>query len=117
VRAFCQALTELEQEGGVTVRHERYYNNQKTLVVGMKKLGFLPLLPEETHSPIITSFFYLENCNFSFAEFYTFLKDKGYVIYPGKISKAETFRIGNIGDVYDKDITELLSAIEMFLKR
>jgi len=116
VRAFCQAMTELEQEGGIVSRYERYKNNQKTLVAGMKKLGFKPLLPEEMHSPVITSFYYPEgNSGFSFIEFYNFLKGKGYVIYPGKISKALTFRIGNIGDVHEKDITGLLSAIELFL--
>jgi len=114
VRAFCQAMSELEQEGGVIARYARYKNNQKTLVAGMKNLRFMPLLPDEMHSPIITSFCYPENRSFSFNEFYKFLKGKGYVIYPGKISKAPTFRIGNIGNVYEKDIQGLLSAIETF---
>ena len=117
VRAFCQAMRELEQEGGIAARYARYNDNQKTLASGMEKLGFMPLLPDEMHSPVITSFYYPKNCNFSFAEFYGFLKKKGYVIYPGKISKAPTFRIGNIGDIHKKDIAGLLSAIEMFLQR
>ncbi|GAL11823.1 2-aminoethylphosphonate:pyruvate aminotransferase [Vibrio astriarenae] len=57
VRAFYQALLELEQEGGITARHLRYTTNQKALVAGMKKLGFTPLLDESLHSPIITSFY------------------------------------------------------------
>jgi 2-aminoethylphosphonate--pyruvate transaminase/phosphonoacetaldehyde hydrolase len=116
VRAFCQAMLELEQEGGVAARYARYKNNQKTLVAGMKQLGFRPLLSDELHSPVITSFYYPDG-NFSFIDFYNFLKGKGYVIYPGKISKAQTFRIGNIGDVHEKDIQGLLSAIGTYLDR
>ena len=116
VRAFCQALLELELEGGVSARESRYKNNQKTLVEGMKKLGFDTLLHSELQSPIITAFYYPKDCDFTFSEFYSALKKKGYVIYPGKISKAETFRIGNIGDVHEKDITGLLVAIEKFLQ-
>jgi 2-aminoethylphosphonate-pyruvate transaminase len=115
VRAFVQALYELELEGGVKGRQARYSNNQKTLVAGMKRLGFETLLPVELHSPIITAFYYPENCNFTFNQFYYALKSRGYVIYPGKISKAETFRIGNIGDIHEKDILGLLGAVEEFL--
>ncbi|MCL1822226.1 MAG: 2-aminoethylphosphonate--pyruvate transaminase, partial [Prolixibacteraceae bacterium] len=69
IRAFCQAMKELEYEGGVGARFDRYKNNQKTLVDGMKRLGFMPLLDEKLHSPVITSFCYPENCNFSFTDF------------------------------------------------
>ncbi|GAM69453.1 pyruvate aminotransferase [Vibrio sp. JCM 19236] len=57
VRAFYQALIELEQEGGVEAREARYTKNQRTLVQGMRKLGFETLLGDELHSPIITSFY------------------------------------------------------------
>ena len=114
VAAFCQAVAELEQEGGIATRHARFKNNQKILASGMKKIGFAPLLPDEMRSPVITSFCYPKNSGFSFARFYDFLKRSGFIIYPGKISKAPTFRIGNIGDVHEKDIVELLSAIEAY---
>jgi 2-aminoethylphosphonate-pyruvate transaminase len=117
VRAFCQAMVELELEGGVTGRYNRYSNNQKKLVEGMKKRGFETLLPQQVHSPIITAFYYPKNINFTFGQFYSALKKQGYVIYPGKISKAETFRIGNIGDIHVKDIEGLLVVIEDFLKQ
>ena len=116
VRAFCQAMAELDNEGGVGARFKRYHNNQKTLVEGMKKLGFAPLLPEQLHSPVITSFYYPIGRSFSFNEFYSFIKNKGYVIYPGKISKAETFRIGNIGDVHEKNIAGLLAAVDEYVR-
>ena len=110
VRAFCQAMQELREEGGVAARHARYAQNQRTLVEGMRALGFAPLFEQGQQSPIITSFLYPDPA-FDFQTFYEALKRKGYVIYPGKISKAPTFRIGNIGDVHASDIKGLLRAV------
>ncbi|WP_338395528.1 2-aminoethylphosphonate--pyruvate transaminase [Fulvitalea axinellae] len=111
VRAFAKALEELEEEGGVQQRHKRYRKNQKSLVAGMSTLGFEPLLPKTTHSPVITAFRYPEAQEFTFEEFYQRLKEKGFVIYPGKVSDAPTFRIGTIGDVFPEDIDRLLEAV------
>lgn len=111
VRAFQQALLELEAEGGVTARHARYRENQRLLSAGMEALGFRPLLPEAVQSPIITSFCY-PSPEFDFSRFYQQMKRKGFVLYPGKISAADTFRIGNIGEVYPEDIQRLLNAIK-----
>jgi 2-aminoethylphosphonate-pyruvate transaminase len=69
------------------------------------------LLPQTIQSPIITSFLY-PSASFDFLEFYESLKSKGFVIYPGKISQADTFRIGNIGDVYPIDVYGFLDAVE-----
>ena len=110
VRAFMQALTELKEEGGVTARHARYQENHRTLVEGLRKLGYRTLLPDEWQSPIITSFYY-PSASFDFNAFYQSLKAKGFVIYPGKISQADTFRIGNIGDVYPEDFRRLTEMI------
>ncbi len=112
VRAFYQALIELEQEGGVKARFKRYKANQELLVAGMQALGFKPLLPIELHSPIITSFYSPTNTRYNFDLFYTALKEQGFVIYPGKVSNADCFRIGNIGEVYADDISRLLQAVE-----
>ncbi|MCL2225855.1 MAG: 2-aminoethylphosphonate--pyruvate transaminase [Defluviitaleaceae bacterium] len=110
VRAFYQALDELEQEGGITARHARYAENQKILVEGMAELGLESLLPRELQSPIISSFLY-PNADFDFMDFYEKAKARGFVLYPGKISNADTFRIGNIGEVYPDDIRRLLEVI------
>ena len=115
VKAFDEALKELEEEGGIPARHERYKNNQRRLLTGMKELGFKPLLDEELHSPIITSFNYPAEGNFSFKSFYDFMKKEGYVLYPGKISQADTFRIGNIGDVEVSDIEKMLLSVKKYL--
>ncbi len=112
VRAFAQALDELEMEGGIEARYDRFANNQVCLVQGMKALGFRPLLPEPLHSPIITAFRYPEHPAFDFGEFYRLLKQRGFVIYPGKVTDVDTFRIGSIGDVHSEDIHRLLWAVE-----
>ncbi|MGG2483842.1 2-aminoethylphosphonate--pyruvate transaminase [Brevibacillus borstelensis] len=112
VRAFYQALVELEQEGGVGARNKRYADNQRLLVEGMEGLGFSCLLPARWQSPIITSFRYPDHPEFRFETFYERLKQAGFVIYPGKISQAETFRIGNIGEVYAEDIDRLVQAVK-----
>lgn len=110
VLAFAQAMDELDTEGGATAREKRYSDNQKTLVAGMRELGFKTLLPDEWHSPIITSFVCPAQ-HFNFTEFYEKLKARRFVIYPGKVTAAETFRIGTIGNVMPEDITELLKSI------
>lgn len=110
VRAFMQALKELQDEGGVAARHKRYCENHRVLVEGMRSLGYKTLLPDEWQSPIITSFYY-PNQDFDFNDFYQKLKEKEFVIYPGKISQADTFRIGNIGDVFPDDFRRLVDAI------
>jgi 2-aminoethylphosphonate-pyruvate transaminase len=110
VHAFYQAMKELNEEGGIAARSERYKQNHRTLVDGMRALGFKTLLPDASQGPIITSFLY-PSADFDFHAFYNQLKAKGFVIYPGKISDADTFRIGNIGDIFPNDMEALLQAI------
>lgn len=116
VHAFYEALQELKEEGGVIARHQRYVNNQKHLATGMEELGFKVLIDEKYQSPIITSFIYPTD-DFNFNKFYQELKADGFVIYPGKISQVPTFRIGNIGEVYDEDITKLLLAVKDIINK
>lgn len=112
VGAFRQALEELEEEGGVAARHARYKENHRRMVAGMKGLGFRCLLPDVLQSPIITSFHFPEDKNFTFNDFYDRLKRRRFVIYPGKVTNAETFRIGNIGNVFPEDMDLLVREIE-----
>lgn len=109
--AFGQALAELEAEGGVAGRTERYRANHETLIAGMRGMGFKEYLPPEDQGYIITSFLYPEDSNFSFELFYEKLNEKDYVIYPGKVSNADCFRIGNIGRIFESDVRALLAAI------
>ncbi len=115
VRAFYQAMQELKAEGGIAARHRRYVENHRVLVEGMRSLGFQTLLADEAQGCIITSFLY-PDAAFDFASFYEQLKARGFVIYPGKISQADTFRIGNIGDVFPDDFRRLIEAVREVLQ-
>lgn len=116
VKAFARALDELEAEGGVAARHARYVANQKTMVEGMRALGFQTLIEDSIQSPIITSFYYPDSELFEFQKFYDALKARKFVIYPGKVSNAQCFRIGTIGDVQPEDMTQLVSQVSDVLE-
>lgn len=114
--AFCQAIKEFEQEGGVHGRAKRYKENRRILQEGMKKLGFEEFLGPEHDGYIITSYKYPKDKNFNFKTFYSKLNEKGLVIYPGKVLNADCFRIGTIGNLFPEDFHELLTAIEEVCK-
>ena len=109
--AFDRALFELEHEGGVAGRSRRYRANHQLLVEGMRRLGFRLFLPEAVQGYVISSFRYPEHPGFRFEDFYARLAAKGFVIYPGKLTHAACFRIGNIGRIGAKEIEALLRAI------
>jgi 2-aminoethylphosphonate-pyruvate transaminase len=108
--AFDQAMTEHEQEGGVAGRGGRYRNNHKILVEGMRALGFETLLPDRLQAPIIVTFHMPTDPNFVFEKFYDGLKDRGFVIYPGKLTVADSFRIGCIGRIGEAEMRAFLAA-------
>jgi 2-aminoethylphosphonate-pyruvate transaminase len=116
ILAFAQALRELQQEGGVAGRAARYMANYQCIRTGMRAMKFEEYLPEELQGYIITSFRYPTDPNFRFNDFYEHLNRKGFVIYPGKVSNAECFRIGNIGRIFESDMLSLLAAIEHTLR-
>jgi 2-aminoethylphosphonate-pyruvate transaminase len=113
--AFQQALAELALEGGVAGRAARYRSNYQTLITGMRALGFVEYLKTELQGPIITSFRYPVDQHFDFETFYRRLSERGYVIYPGKVSNAPCFRIGSIGRLFPADVQNLLGAISRTL--
>lgn len=115
--AFRQALEELKIEGGVAGRARRYRANCNCLQEGMAELGFETYLPTDKQGHIITSFLYPDDKNFQFDEFYDQLNRRGYVIYPGKVSNADCFRIGNIGRIFPADVAALLGEIKSVLKQ
>ena len=111
ILAFVQALKELKEEGGVPARGARYKRNHELLLAGMEELGFQSYLDPQVQSCIITSFYFLQHRRFTFTDFYHRLSEKGFIIYPGKISQGECFRIGSIGRIFEADIRSLLGAI------
>ena len=116
VLAFSKALDELDAEGGVAKRQERYTNNNRALIKNMHSLGFQTYVADENQSPIITSFLYPEYKNFDFKEMYEYIKENGYAIYPGKVTDADTFRLGNIGEIYAEDIENITEIFRKFLE-
>ena len=116
VVAFAKALEELEEEGGIPAREKRYRENNQELIRRMKALGIRTYVDEAHQGPIITTFFYPEGNKFSFDEMYRYIKERGYAIYPGKLTDADTFRIGNIGEIYMDDIDRVCDILETFLK-
>jgi len=113
--AFWQALQELEAEGGVTARAARFAANHQVLVEGMRELGFDAYLAPEHQSSIITSFRFPAHPRFNFKEFYQRLNEQGFVIYPGKVSDADCFRIGTIGHLFPDDVRAVIAAIRRAL--
>ena len=116
VVAFRKALEQHAEEGGVAGRQQRYTNNRDVLVAGMRALGFQTLLEDEWLSPIITTFFSLAHPNFEFKRFYDELKDRHFLIYPGKLTIADSFRVGCIGQIDEQIVNQLLTAIADTLK-
>lgn len=113
--ALHQALTEHAAEGGVEGRGRRYRRNCRTLVEGMRALGFETLLPDALQAPIIVTFHMPADPNFRFEEFYRRLAGRGFLIYPGKLTVAPSFRIGCIGHLGEEEMLEALAAIRATL--
>ncbi|MAE45074.1 MAG: 2-aminoethylphosphonate--pyruvate transaminase [Magnetovibrio sp.] len=111
IAAFDKALDQFEAEGGVKGRGGRYADNCRILVDGMRQMGFKTLLPDEIQAPIIVTFLTPADARFDFQVFYDSLKNRGYVIYPGKLTVADSFRIGCIGALSETEIRGALDAV------
>lgn len=116
VLAFAQALEELKAEGGVPARHARYDQNQRAAGGELPRPGLCALPgprragPHHHHLPVSGG------RRFTFQQMYEYIKARGYVLYPGKVMEAETFRVGNIGEIYPEDIAKLSAILADFLK-
>ncbi|TMJ25091.1 MAG: 2-aminoethylphosphonate--pyruvate transaminase [Alphaproteobacteria bacterium] len=113
--ALGKAIEEHAAEGGVAGRGRRYRENAKVLIDGMRGMGFRTLLGERLQAPIIVTFHMPSDPRFVFQSFYDGLKERGYVIYPGKLTVADSFRMGCIGRLYPKDIKGALAAVREVL--
>lgn len=115
VAAFLKALEIHAAEGGVAGRGARYQANRDVLVAGMRALGFETLLPERWLSPIIVTFFCPADPGFDFGRFYALMKERGFIIYPGKLTVADSFRIGCIGQLDAAVMQEVIEAARLSL--
>lgn len=116
VLAFRKALDELKAEGGLQVRARRYRENNDLLNSEMAALGFESYLTAEHQGPFISTFLPVEGKALDFSELYDYTKARGYVIYPGKLTNRESFRIGNIGEIYPQDILNVTSIIGEYMQ-
>src|SRR5205085_8321590 len=113
--ALDQALAEHAAEGGVAGRGARYRNNCDVLIGGLRAMGFEMLLPAHLQAPIIVTVRMPADPRFSFDRFYDELSRRGFVIYPGKLTVAPSFRIGCIGRIGEREMRDALDAIRAVL--
>ena len=99
VAALHEALLQYAEEGGLPARHQRYANNCQALLDGMAALGLRSFLPAAIQAPIIVTFHAPKDPRYQFKDFYERVKTKGFILYPGKLTQVETFRVGCIGHV------------------
>lgn len=109
--AFAKAIEQFEAEGAVAGRHKRYSNNCRILIDGMTALGFETLLPASLQAPIIVTFKMPADPAFDFQKFYDRVKDHGFVLYPGKLTVAPSFRVGCIGHLGEDDMNQALQVM------
>jgi len=109
IAALDAALDALDAEGGIAGRFARYWENCRTLVTGMRGLGFETMLADEAQAPIIVTFH--QPAAFDFTRFYDSLAARGFLIYPGKLTTTPSFRIGCIGAITNADMTRLVDAV------
>jgi len=114
--AFEQALDQFDAEGGVAGRNKRYADNCRILLDGLREMGFKTLLSDNLQAPIIVSVHMPADPKFIFKDFYDAMEKKGFVLYPGKLTIADTFRVGCIGALDENDMNAALSAMRQTLK-
>ena len=115
VAALHEALLQYNEEGGLPARHKRYANNCQTLLDGMARLGLRSFLPAAIQAPIIVTFHAPKDPRYDFKTFYERVKAKGFILYPGKLTQVETFRVGCIGHVSSIDMHAAVTAIAQAL--
>jgi 2-aminoethylphosphonate-pyruvate transaminase len=109
--ALDRALALHEAEGGVEGRGRRYRGNCEVLLAGLSRLGLRTLLAPERQAPIIVTVLAPSDPAWDFAWMYAALNERGYSIYPGKLTERETFRVGCIGQVFPSDMQAFVDAL------
>jgi 2-aminoethylphosphonate-pyruvate transaminase len=111
VAALSEAIAQFVEEGGQPARLARYRDNCATLVEGMAELGFMPFLAPEHQAPIIVTFHAPAHPAYEFRRFYAAAKQRGFILYPGKLTQLETFRVGCIGAIGRNEMRQAVSAV------
>ena len=116
VAAFRVALDQFKAEGGTQARGNRYRSNCETLIDAMSALGFRSFLPKAVQAPIIVTFHAPADASYSFKAFYEKVRARGYILYPGKLTQVETFRVGCIGAIDANEMRNVAAAVAETLK-
>ncbi|RYY92200.1 MAG: 2-aminoethylphosphonate--pyruvate transaminase [Comamonadaceae bacterium] len=116
VVALAEAIAQFEAEGGQPARLARYTGNYRTLVDGMGRLGFMPFLDPSVQAPIIVTFHAPGDPSYAFQAFYEAAKAHGFILYPGKLTQVETFRVGCIGAIGPTEMQQAVHAVELALQ-
>jgi 2-aminoethylphosphonate-pyruvate transaminase len=116
VVALAEAIAQFEEAGGQPARLARYTRNYQTLVAGMTALGFKPFLDPAVQAPIIVTFHAPEVAGYDFKTFYAAVRARGFLLYPGKLTQIETFRVGCIGAIDTHEMTQAVHAIALALR-
>jgi 2-aminoethylphosphonate-pyruvate transaminase len=116
VAAFRAALDQFKAEGGTAARGARYRRNVDTLIEAMSALGFRTFLPRNVQSPIIVTFHAPADPAYAFKAFYEKVRAHGYILYPGKLTQVETFRVGCIGAIDANEMRNAACAVGEALK-
>jgi 2-aminoethylphosphonate-pyruvate transaminase len=116
VVALHEAIAQFEAEGGQPARLARYTRNFEALMAGMARLGFKPFLDPAIQAPIIVTFHAPAHPGYEFKAFYAAVRAHGFLLYPGKLTQIETFRVGCIGAIGPHDMEQAVYAVELALQ-
>jgi 2-aminoethylphosphonate-pyruvate transaminase len=111
VSALAAALDQFEAEGGQPGRLARYQANCDRLLAGLEALGLESFLPREVQAPVIVTVCAPEHPAYAFQDLYQRVKAAGFILYPGKLTALETFRVGCIGAIGSAEVDGALHAI------
>ena len=114
--ALRAALDQYQEQGGQPARLARYKENCATLVAGMRKLGLETFLTDAVQAPIIVTFHAPPDPAYNFAEFYKRVRERGFILYPGKLTAVETFRVGCIGAIGADALSRAVDAVAESLR-
>jgi 2-aminoethylphosphonate-pyruvate transaminase len=114
--ALAEAIAQFEAEGGQPARLARYSENYRTLVHGMSRLGFMPFLDPAVQAPIIVTFHAPGDPRYDFKTFYAAARQRGFILYPGKLTQVETFRVGCIGAIGPNEMEQAVQAVALTLE-
>ena len=114
--AFDAALTQYFEEGGLPARGAVYARNCRRLIDGMAELGLRSFLPASIQAPIIVTFHAPADPRYEFKAFYNGVKQRGYILYPGKLTKVETFRVGCMGQLGERGVAGAVEAVSDVLR-